>query len=332
MARYQRRTPLLLLLATILLQTTLPIIQQVSAQSEDYFCGLDWIHAAEACPHPCPTGRDSECLDANLNPSYGCFYFTGCWDRVQAGEFGDNAFTPTASPVVEAPTPNPAGANEGRPTESPVGERYENFCGGTYLDAMVTCDVDVNDEGGGATPCPYGDSDCSTIAGETCHALDCALSLVEMKSADLIVIMNGVSGTMAGEDRDTFLDTLSGLVEKHLKGLKIKFEGMQLTGQVLGPSFDYIDVTISVTATYRPVEGEEAQNLSKIVAEYITTSRMTVLSRLKTSAIMSGSDFFMELSRIGVGLGSTEDPTTRPTGKPTVKVRCVVFCSFDISC
>ena len=77
-------TNLLLSILLLILSTNL---LNVNAQSEDYFCGTSWSDAAETCPHSCPTGEDSECIEkASGDDTYGCFFFTGCWERIQAGE------------------------------------------------------------------------------------------------------------------------------------------------------------------------------------------------------------------------------------------------------
>ena len=119
--------------------------------------------------------------------------------------------------------------------------------------------------------------------------------------------------------------------------MMIKLEGVELEGQELGMSFDYIDVTLLVTATLRPgAEGGDGEtggdtddegggrgeNLNQIATAYINDSRMVILSRLKTSAMTDGSDFFVELDRIGVGLGRTKEPTLTPSETPTEKVSC----------
>ena len=73
---------LLLLLLLLTHNTTL-----TQANTLDNYCGKDWVNAANACPKHCPSGNDSECID-ELGEEYGCFLFTGCHDRVEAGEFG----------------------------------------------------------------------------------------------------------------------------------------------------------------------------------------------------------------------------------------------------
>eukprot|EP00985_Skeletonema_marinoi_P032581 scaffold39186_cov134-Skeletonema_marinoi.AAC.1 len=87
--RHFHKKPLLLLLLTLHHLTTKTLASVV-----DNYCGKDWVNAANACPLHCPSGDDTECA-TKLGEGFGCFLFTGCHDRVEAGEFGDR------DPVVD---------------------------------------------------------------------------------------------------------------------------------------------------------------------------------------------------------------------------------------
>lgn len=43
----------------------------------DYYCGTDWVNAANFCPKPCPTGDDAECEE--LGDGFRCYYLPGGW-------------------------------------------------------------------------------------------------------------------------------------------------------------------------------------------------------------------------------------------------------------
>jgi hypothetical protein len=62
------------------------ILQIIHAQNEDYYCGLDFMEVGDNCALPCPSGEDSECT-AVLGDygAYGCYYFTGCADKIAGG-------------------------------------------------------------------------------------------------------------------------------------------------------------------------------------------------------------------------------------------------------
>src|SRR5210317_1707285 len=82
------RIPFLIASSTLLLLLLLTHNTTLTqANTLDNYCGKDWVNAANACPKHCPTGNDSECIE-ELGEEYGCFLFTGCHDRVEAGEFG----------------------------------------------------------------------------------------------------------------------------------------------------------------------------------------------------------------------------------------------------
>jgi hypothetical protein len=112
--------PLVLFIVTLLLQIlSQTTITLASVGVLDNYCGKDWVNAANACPHHCPSGDDSECI-AKLGEGFGCFLFTGCHARVEAGEFGNR--DPEEEEEVEVPV------------------EMNRSCGLDFIDAMLTCD------------------------------------------------------------------------------------------------------------------------------------------------------------------------------------------------
>ncbi|KAL7551102.1 hypothetical protein ACHAWF_014297 [Thalassiosira exigua] len=297
--------PRLSLLLPIILRFPSMDLPVANAQdeSDDYYCGTSWSTAVELCTLNCPTGTDEECVSA-LGAGSSCFYFTGCAERVAAGEFGD---PPTESPENE-PTPTPGNAQTLEPTMEPTVYVHTKFCGMSWMEANLQCDS-------GLTPCPT-ESEC--LPREGCHAdIDCTRPIVDLES-ELIISLDGVSSTMEGSDEIIFVDKLSELLASHLASLNVELKEVDSAGQQMGASFDYIDITVLISARARPSEGE-SYNLPKICEEYINRSRMTILSRLKTFAVMEGSMYFATLTRISVGLGRTKPPTLAPTDYPTGK-------------
>lgn len=130
-------------------------------QSDDYYCGITWPNAANACPKHCPSGEDSECRDA-LGEAFSCFYFTGCKAKIASGEItnGDN---------VQG---NQEGAEGGDGTNN-------NFCGTSWVAAMKDCGV----------PCPK-QTEC-TGPGEKCFAATGCDRPLERLRADMQVTLLG---------------------------------------------------------------------------------------------------------------------------------------------
>jgi hypothetical protein len=81
---------------------TATAIFQSNAQTEDYYCGTDFISAGEYCALPCPSGSDSDCSNA-LGPEYVCFYFTGCAEKIANGFVPESLATEGADVSTPAP-------------------------------------------------------------------------------------------------------------------------------------------------------------------------------------------------------------------------------------
>lgn len=87
---------------SLLLFALLANFLPTNAQADDYYCGTSFIEAGENCALPCPSGEDSEC-STPLGSEYGCYFFTGCKNKI------DNGFVPAPLPT-NAPTPAPTAA------------------------------------------------------------------------------------------------------------------------------------------------------------------------------------------------------------------------------
>ena len=159
----KNKPPILLALLLLFFFLTNSII---FASTLDNYCGKDWVNAANACPHHCPSGDDSECTE-KLGPEYGCFLFTGCHERVEAGEFGNR------DPEVD---------ETDQEEEGEVEDVVRRYCGVDFIDAMLTCD-----EG---KLCPNGDE---CVGGEICvDNTNCDKPLVSLKRSVYAIISYGM--------------------------------------------------------------------------------------------------------------------------------------------
>ena len=242
---------------------------------------------------------------------------------MQAGEFGVLG-PPTKSPTVEEDVvmvfPTVA------PSVGPTEVEHTAFCGVDWMDAMLTCD-----DTKAATPCPDGGEECPPL--ETCHTeISCQSPLILLNS-ELLFTLDGVSSTMSQANLEIFTSTISEVIGKELEGLQISFESMEVTQQQLGSSFDYVYLTIVMTARYRPQntdnqgDNDESssknKNLNVIVSEYIDKQSLRVILKLKQAAASIMSFYFTKVDGIGVGMGRTKTPTVVPTGFPSGKVSFV---------
>jgi len=68
-------------------------------ESDDYYCGTDWMDAYNNCHKHCPTGEDAECADLNNDGvQYSCQYDTACSFKDLVNDDGEVDSTP--SPVA----------------------------------------------------------------------------------------------------------------------------------------------------------------------------------------------------------------------------------------
>jgi len=284
-----------LLLSIILLLTTIILLQinQTNAQSEDYFCGLSWSHAADTCPHACPTGDDTECHDAlEGNTDYGCFFFTGCYDRIQAGDF-------TAAPVIGPPPPPPG--EVGQPTPAP-----------------------------------------NTAYPTTTPTYSYTLPIKDLIS-NIILTLKGVSNTIKNTDDITqFINIVQDALINELEDKNVVLESMNIVGQQLGASFDYVDITLEITAKYTPKPSSEDNsipNIYEIANNYIGAKNggRIIIAKLKMAGLQTDSSYFDKVSGLTVSggsssvVGGTDEPTARPSGTPTVSVSYIVSVVFILS-
>ena len=160
------RIPFLIASYTLLLLLLTHTTILTQANTLDNYCGKDWVNAANACPKHCPTGDDAECID-ELGDEYGCFLFTGCHDRVEAGEFGER----DPEPDNESGGDGESGGEGGAQDLEEVGKN--RYCGVNFIDAMLQCDE--------MKKCPSGDdSECS--GGDVCiEDTNCDQPLVALK-------------------------------------------------------------------------------------------------------------------------------------------------------
>lgn len=312
--------PLLILLLSNNTNThLLPVF--VNAQSDDYYCGLDWSHAADTCPETCPSGRDNECVTKLGDANWGCFFFTGCAERVANGDFG--AVKPETTP---APTPADNDGGEEvvefptfSPSPPPTEIVHTAFCAESWLQASLNCNEDADTP---ATPCPNGGAD-ECLPRENCYkSLQCSLPLVEIES-ELIFTLDGVSSTMDGNDETIFTSTIFELLSRTLEESKVSLTSIKLMEQQMGYSFDYIDITLLITVTYRPQPSstDATPNIYDMTQEYINTQSRQVIAKLKIKGMGSSSSYYDDADGIGVGIGRTREPTETPTMYPTGKVR-----------
>ena len=267
----------IILTTNILNHTSITIF--ASAQSEDYFCGLSWSHAADECPHACPSGDDTECYTLTGSEDYGCFFFTGCWERIQNGEI-------TKPPMIGPVTP-PGGGDQ-TPTESPESEVQFPTATPTFSYTMAIRDM----------------------------------------NAELIFTLDGVTNTMSETDQTLFTDTLIENLGVELEKSGITIDTITITNQLLGFSFDYVDLTVSIEAKYQPLPNSNGQaSIYKIAKEYINSpvGSRVIIAKLKMAGLQTQSSYFDKASGLSVEGGSssvegTSEPTGSPVGTPTAKV------------
>ena len=290
-------------LLSILLLILLSTNNLVNAQSEDYFCGISWSDAAETCPHSCPSGEDSECIEKAGDDTYGCFFFTGCWERIQAGEI--------TQPPVPVPTNSPIVG--GMPTQEPTSDFIYPTMVPTFGYTLGIQDV----------------------------------------QAELIFTLDGVTNTMQVDDMAVFLDTITTSlgVELEKEGVTINNNGeedpgIEIISQMLGFSFDYVDITLSISATYQPKpnsnnSGSNGGSIYKIAKEYIGNKNggKTIIAKLKMAGLQTDSSYFDKASSLTVSGGSssvvggeTVQPSGSPLSSPTDMVRDICCCCCCCCC
>ena len=241
--RYTMPTTFLQLLASLLFLSSK--LDTVSAQSDDYYCGLDWLHAAETCPKSCPTGNDIECT-STLGSDHGCFFFTGCAERVANGEFG----TPQPTP---APTASGGGTNGEltvEPTPAPTTSTPDtSYCGTSWIQSMLTCD-----DTSSATPCPNGPTNCNNTPGQTCYSgIVCTSPLTTLKSASVLY---------SAKDIPIFYTLKDSLITRYKIYVWLKLTNKEMTKNKM--SFDDFTKTLPKSLLDKAFELGETYNYINI--------------------------------------------------------------------
>ena len=163
----------LLLLAFAQLRTA---SSQADQFAYTYWCGRTWPHADSECPLACPSGDNDEC--SSLGDDHSCFFFTACNSRVP-------------EEVEESSSDVPSDGSE------------NNFCGKSWLHAMLTCDSE-----GRTNACPDG-SGCDADRGETCFAATGCDRKLEQLVSELLTTLQGPNTVMEDdEDIDLFGGTI----------------------------------------------------------------------------------------------------------------------------
>jgi len=281
------------ILVFALLLQVLDRLHHVSAQdpSLDYYCGKDWTTAIETCQLACPTGEDLECTSV-LGVDFSCYYFTGCYDKIQSGFF-DN---------IDAGDGGNSGGEGGNSSSV-----RKNSCGKTWIDAMLTCDAGKEcDE----------DTDC-TGSDEYCHAnTNCEQELVEIESV-VTVFLIGPTKEMGQEEKDVFQESLLEVLGAAVSDdgfvlIRVKFEEQKLSDGEL-------QVSVVVNGQYRP---PPFRDLAEIAGKHIEQKRGTVVSILRIYGPLEGTYYFDKVSNIQTFSDTTNVPTKSPvssTFRPTTK-------------
>jgi len=337
-------------------RATVHVVAQSSEStfSNDYFCGTNWLDAAKTCLKHCPSGDDSDCSGA-LGDGYKCFTFTGCREKIDAGEIED--------PDDDNNNINNNSNNDNDDIVFPIlgggiGGGKSNFCGTSWGAAMVSCGM----------PCPQNtDAECTNV-GETCFAAatNCNRPL-ERLVADMLVTLLGPDSTMEDEDGDilggTIYDILSEVVEEEgvaLDGVDLgeqeivgrrqlqrryrnrgllgwHEDGMfasgnnnmkiakvnNVTQRTLLMGSSALDVSMTITGDYRP---PPYLDLNVIAQESINREGPRVISALRTRGSREGRGFFERvdgieaLARSAVTARPTQGPERSPTYSPTSDV------------
>lgn len=202
-----------------LLFTTLTLLPQSGhSQCADCYCGKSWPDANTNCNKPCPGNSAAECKD--LGEEYSCHGFTTC-----------TTADPTTSPTQFG---------------LPEGVNNNNFCGKTWVHAMLSCN----------RPCPQT-TECNAdpVTGEerpvcdfiqllpnltncileeektTCFAAtNCDRPLEELV-ADMLMTLVGPDKQMEDEDEGIFEGTMFDYIAEVAEELGIGLGGVGVTGQ-----------------------------------------------------------------------------------------------------
>jgi len=274
----------------------------VVCQSEDYFCGLDWVHAANACPKSCPTGNDAECTD-ELGEEYACFFFTGCYERYQSGEFGPLE-TDEPEEIEEG-----GGQEEQQVIEATLPPNANQYCASTWLQAMINCGG-VDEE----KACPNGVRDCDE--NEMCQTdTYCDQPLKELES-EVQFTLKGPENTLEKVEEQTILLNVTGeYLRGTLETLEISFTSMEILEQ------EMVTGEVKVNVMIKAATRGAFKKLDSIAENTINLQGQDVVKELKRKGNSEQEYYFTKVSEISVLSTEqlTELPTKSPAGAPTVK-------------
>ncbi|EJK61637.1 hypothetical protein THAOC_17838 [Thalassiosira oceanica] len=268
--------------------------------AETYWCGRTWPHADAECPLACPTGDDEVCVSA-LGKGHSCFFFTACADRVQPDDDGD----------------------DGDPEEVSDGSE-NNFCGRSWLHAMLTCDPERD--------CPGGEL-LTTLEGPDTVMEDEDIDLFGGTLFDFIAEFAGdqevaLDAVDVGDQKVVDQRRLSERYDDRLAGrghptLGTSWMGVRIsnvTQRMLPSGSSAIDVSMVVTGDYRP---PPYLDLDVIAEDSINRNGDKVVSTLRDRGQRAGREYFQRVqgietvARKEVTLRPTRSPTGRPTPAPT---------------
>jgi hypothetical protein len=320
--RIKSNRPTFLLLIAAIIPTTAALTNE-----HQHYCGKTWPDAFDNCYKPCPTTSDEEC--SSDDPTWKCFGYTGCVDKLGSGE-DSSAVEEVEQGSVE--TISSSGATD-----------TDFYCGASWTEAMVSCDV----------TCP-SESDEECPDGHMCFAAaNCAVPLITLTS-EMVVSMVGPDSTMDYTDQGIFGNTLNDFISDaaggegglSLKGVDLGQQSLsvrRLTANITGVDHrklplgsSALDVSVTVTGQYRP---PPYVDLDVICRDSINTDSQRVVSSLQERGNQMGRTFFQRVegieatSRDDFTKRPTRSPTNRPTTKnPTAVRKVVCFISTEHVC
>jgi len=275
----------------------------IICESEDYYCGMDWVHAANACPKPCPTGTDVECTD-QLGDEYACFYYTGCYERYQSGEFG-----PLETDEPEVIEEGEELVEQETVIEATLSPNTNQYCASTWIQAMINCGG-LDEE----KACPNGDHDCDE--NEMCQTdTNCDHYLVELESEVQFTLIGPENTLERVEEQAIFLNVTGEYLRRTLESLKISFTSMEILEQ------EMVTGEVKVNVMIKAATRGAFKKLDSIAENTINLQGQDVVKELKRTGNSEQEYYFAKIWDISV-LGAaqlTERPTEIPAVAPTVK-------------
>jgi len=269
----------------------------IHGQSDEYYCGTDWLDASTNCHKPCPSGGDDECTNLNVAATagtegvqYSCFYFTGCSfsDVEDVDDGGSSPGTPIAT--------------------------VNNYCGQSWTNAMLTC----------GEPCPLG-WECED-PNESCFAAtNCDQPLTQLVAETFVTLIGPTGMMMEQEDATIFKVVVYESIEPFVEDVGVALDEVELTQQTVissgsfsdGSSSGEVGISIVVTAEYRPPPSVDLGTL----VETAINMNARIVAMLRERGERAGREYFRAVNGIeAVDAGGpipTWFPTIRPTSYPS---------------